>query len=229
MKILLVSATLFEVKPLVERFEQMVIMPDILQKLRYNDLEIDLLTPGIGMVQTAFYVGKYLSPAEYDLAVNAGICGSYNPDLTPGTVVHVVEEAIPETGVEGDGKFQSGYELGLLDPEEYPFDEGKLINDNYPELDVLKKLPEVYGNTVNTLQTDQDRISRLMALFPADVESMEGAAFLYACLLENMTCTLVRAVSNEVGEREKKKWQVKKAIKSLDEVLMKIFEELECP
>jgi len=227
MKILIVSATLLEVKPLVDRFDTMTLLPDILHKFRYNDLEIDLLTPGIGMVPTAFYLGKYLTDGNYKFAINAGICGTYNPEIPPGTVVHVVEECIPEAGVESEGKFRSFYSLGLQDPEEYPFDEGKLVNDNYPEYDTIESLRAVKGNSVYTMQTDPERIARLLKQFPADVESMEGASFLYACLVDNMACAQIRAVSNIVGERDKKKWKVNQALKNLDAVLMNLIEETE--
>jgi len=225
MKILLVSATRFEVKHLVDRFESMVIIPGVLQKLRVDQLEIDLLTPGIGMVQTAFYLGKYLGASNYTLAINAGICGAYSTEVPIGSVIHVIEECIPEAGVEEDGKFQSVFQMGLQDPGEFPFDEGKLINNNCPEMTSLKQLKPGTGNTVNTLFTDPGKLNQLKTLFPADVESMEGAAFLYACLVENVVCAQIRAVSNIVGERDKAKWDLKLAITKLDEILMTIFDE----
>ncbi len=227
MKILLVSATQFEVKRLVNRFESMVIIPGVLQKLRYDQLEIDLLTPGIGMVQTAFCLGKYLGAGNYTLAINAGFCGAYSIEIPIGSVIHVIEECIPEAGVEEDGKFQSVFQMGLQDPGEFPFDEGKLINNNYPEMTSLGQLKPGTGNTVNTLLTDPGKLNRLKTLFPADVESMEGAAFLYACRVENVVCAQIRAVSNIFGERDKRKWNVKLALKNLDATLIQLLEELD--
>ena len=226
MKILLVSATRFEVEPLAARFENIALIPSILHKLRNDYLEIDLLTPGIGMVQTAFYLGKYLAHSDYDLAINAGICGTYSKDIPIGSVIHVTEECIPEAGVEEDGRFLSLFEAGLLDFDEFPFDQGKLINLNYPKMTRLIQLKTGTGNTVNTMLTDPGKLRQLKTLFPADVESMEGAAFFWACQVEGVVCTQIRAVSNLVGERDKAKWDLKLAIKRLDEVLMAVLDEL---
>jgi len=226
MKILLVSATRFEVKPLADRFENIELIPSILHKLRFDHLEIDLLTTGIGMVQTAFCLGKHMTPGSYDLAINAGICGAYSKDIPIGSVIHVIEECIPEAGVEQDGRFLSLFEAGLLDPDEFPFDQGKLINVNYPKMTSLEQLNTGRGNTVITLQTDPGKINRLKTLFPADVESMEGAAFLWACMVEDVVCTQIRAVSNLVGERDKSKWDIRAAVKNLDVVLAQLFKEI---
>ena len=226
MRILLVSATRFEVKQLIDRVENISIIPGILQKLRYDSLEIELLTPGIGMVQTAFYLGKFLLQGNYDLAINAGICGAYSNDIPIGTVIHVTEECIPEAGVEEDGEFISLFQAGLMDSDEFPFDQGKLINVNYPEMTRLAQLKTGTGNTVNTMLTDPRKLSQLNTRFPADVESMEGAAFLWVCLVEGVVCTQIRAVSNLVGERDKAKWEIELALENLDAVLIDIFDEI---
>ena len=226
MKILLVSATRFEVEPLANRFENIETAPGLLYKLRHDHLEIDLLTTGIGMMKTAFLLGKHLAQGNYDLAINAGICGAYSSDIPIGIVVHVTEECMPEAGVEEDGEFLSLFEAGLMDFDEFPFDQGKLINLNYPKITSLAQLKTGSGNTVNTMVTDPGKINLLTNRFPADVESMEGAAFLHACLAEEVSCAQIRAVSNLVGERDKTKWDIGLAVKNLDAALMKVLEEV---
>jgi len=44
---------------------------------------------------------------------------------------------------------------------------------------------------------------------------MEGAAFFYACLLEGITCTQIRTISNKVEKRNKDNWDIPLAVKNL--------------
>jgi len=52
-------------------------------------------------------------------------------------------------------------------------------------------------------------------LFNPQVESMEGAAFFYACLLEGITCSQIRTISNKVEKRNKDNWNIPLAVKNL--------------
>lgn len=226
MKILLVTAATLEIKPLLERFDAMVLMPGILQKIRHDEMEIDILTPGIGIIPTAYYLGKYLPENDYDLAVNAGICGTYDPSLPLGKVVHVTEDSFPETGTETVNGFLTIYDLGLAGKRDFPFDDGILYNDNYPDLPFIASLPEVRSNTVSTLLTDPDKISALLARSPAQVETMEGAAFFFACMLENLKAIQIRAISNLVGEQNRRKWKINEAVNNLDQAIMTLLQSL---
>ncbi|MFH1297658.1 MAG: futalosine hydrolase [Bacteroidota bacterium] len=227
MKILLVSATHFEVQKLVDRNDPVEIITDHLYHLRKERMQVYLLTPGIGMLHTAFYLGKVLAQRSYDLAVNVGICGAYCRDIPLGSIVHVTTECLPEPGAEKDGLFRSVFELGLMPPDEYPFVDGKLVNTVIPGWKTIDRLPVVTGNSVSTLYADPGRIHQLTKLFPADVESMEGAAFLFGCLVEKLPSVQIRAVSNYVGERDKTKWEIRLAVKNLHDVLVRLIEEME--
>lgn len=226
MKILIVSATLFEVKKLAERQYMTETIPNHMYKFAIGRMQVHLLTPGIGLLHTAFWLGKILQEGAYELTVNAGICGSYRPDIPLGSVLHVTEEQLPEPGIYEDGTFRSLFELGLMPPDEDPFEEGKLVNRLFPKLNAIRNLQRVTGNTVSTMQTDPGRIQTLLTRFPADVESMEGAAVMFACLSEKIPCFQIRAVSNYVGERNKERWDIHKAIRNLDEKMSEILEEV---
>ena len=51
------------------------------------------------------------------------------------------------------------------------------------------------------------------------VEAMEGFAVLRACALAGVPAVEVRAVSNEVGERDRTRWEIPRALASLDAAL----------
>jgi len=58
------------------------------------------------------------------------------------------------------------------------------------------------------------------------VESMEGAAFHYACLLEKIPFFQLRSISNYVEVRDKSKWKIPLAIQQLNENLITYIEHL---
>ena len=56
---------------------------------------------------------------------------------------------------------------------------------------------------------------------------MEGAALHYVCLMEKIPFLQIRAVSNVIGERDKSRWKLKEAMKSLNESLVFLIQKLE--
>ena len=80
---------------------------------------------------------------------------------------------------------------------------------------VIDSLDKVNGITVNTTHGDDASIQKIQELFQPQVESMEGAAFFYACLLEGITCTQIRTISNKVEKRNKDNWDIPLAVKNL--------------
>jgi futalosine hydrolase len=54
----------------------------------------------------------------------------------------------------------------------------------------------------------------------AEIESMEGAAFLFACNQTKVSCRQIRAVSNYVEKRDRSKWNIPLAITNLNKVLI---------
>jgi futalosine hydrolase len=224
MHFLLVSATVFEIRPLLERLPLYQKLSEQLSRYQYKNSTIDVLIPGVGMVPTAFYLGKQLGAKHYDLAVNAGIAGTFNPSLPIGSVVHVTEDCVPELGAEDGDRFLSIFELGLADPDIPPYHHGKLINNIFENemlihLDIIRKLPKVKGITSNTIRGNAASIARIRQLAWADLETMEGAAFFYGCMTEKIPCLQVRAISNLVEERDKSRWNLPLALKNLNQVL----------
>ena len=226
MKILLVSATPFEIRPLLGHLEFIRKGSDFLNHYRYGKTLIDVLLPGIGMAIGSYHMGKQLASAKYDVAINAGICGSYSTSLKVGTVVEVIEDRFPELGAEDGDQFITVFDLGLTDHEMVPFNHGILSNKSLPGSETLKQLKKVSGNTVNTIHGNHNAIEKVKASFPADVETMEGAAFLYSCLSENIPCAQVRSVSNIVEERSRAKWDITLAVKNLNKTVIRIIQEI---
>lgn len=178
------------------------------------------------MVATAAWCAATLSTTSHDLALNLGVCGSFDGDLAPGTVVHVAADRIAELGAEDGERFLTVHDLGLLDASEFPFDNGRLVNAQPPAIGALRALPTVSGITVNTVHGHERTIAAAVERFRPQVESMEGAAFMYACLIVGVSFAQVRAVSNVVERRNRSAWRLGEAIDALGSTAVRIVDEL---
>lgn len=176
------------------------------------------------MAAAGVWTARTLARMPYDLALNAGLCGSFDPALPPGSVVHVVSDCFPELGAEDGDRFLSVGELKLLDEHEFPYAGGRLVNAAPPANSALARLPAVSGITVNTVHGREASIARVVERLAPQVESMEGAAFMYACLVTGVPFAQVRAVSNVVERRNRAAWRISEAIDALAAAMREIVE-----
>ena len=91
------------------------------------------------------------------------------------------------------------------------------------ELAALAQLPSVAGITVNTAHGHEPSIAALQSRCQADVESMEGAAFMYSCMTHQTIFAQVRAISNYIEKRNRDAWKMADAIKNLGHTGMEIL------
>jgi futalosine hydrolase len=180
---------------------------------------IDVLVTGIGMVATAAQSARALASARYDLAFNFGVCGSFDSALAPGTVVHVTTDRLSELGVEDGDRFVPVEELGLGAPS-------TIVNDAPPDNLPLAGLPRVSAITVNTVHGTESTIAAVRQRCDPQTESMEGAAFAYACALSGVPYAQVRAVSNIVERRNRSAWRLDLAIRNLHDTATRILDAL---
>lgn len=191
---------------------------------RFGDHDVDVLTTGVGMIATAAWCSRTFAAEHYDLALNVGLCGSFNASLAAPDVVHVTSDRIAELGAEDGDDFLTIHQLQLLGENEFPFDRGMLVNANPPQLPPLAALRSVTGITVNTVHGNERSIAAIRDRFDPDVESMEGAAFMYASLVAGVPFAQVRAVSNAVVRRNRSEWRIDEAIRALGEQSVKLLE-----
>lgn len=222
MKILLVAATHFEIEPLLSRFAD----PENPDQLPLPGLSADILITGVGMVATAFALGNQLALNQYDLAINAGIAGSFSFDIELGEVVSIAEDVFAEQGAEDGEEFLSLNDLGFGEVSQYSVSRsqtGRKSDETDLDLSMLKQLRTVKAITVNKVHGNELSISKTLSRFKAEVESMEGAAFFYACNQSQTPCIQLRAISNYVERRDKEKWKVGLAINNLNLFLINLL------
>ena len=224
MRILVVSATSVEIDPLVAGLRHISAGSARVNTYTRASHELDVLVTGVGMVATATWCSAVLARQRYDLALNLGVCGSFDRTLEPGTVVHVVSDCIAELGAEDDERFVTIQELDLVGLDEFPFRGGRLVNDAPPANPTLSRLPAVTGITVNTIHGNDRSIAFAARQFNPQVESMEGAAFMYACRIHETPFAQVRAVSNAVEKRNREAWRMAAAIRNLGATSLSILD-----
>jgi futalosine hydrolase len=219
MRILIVAATRLEVTPLLSGLGAAATHPGGALRHSHAGHDVEVLTTGIGMVATAARVSRALSTVSYDLAFNVGVCGAFDPALELGTVVHVVSDRLVEMGAEDGDRFLTADELHLeCDSELTAFP---------PTSAALARLPPVTGITVNTIHGNERSIAAVTERFRPQVESMEGAAFMYACMIHRpMPFAEVRAVSNVVERRNRAVWRLREAATNLGATVLRILESL---
>ncbi len=202
MKLLIVAATEKEIAPL-------------LQNIKILKHRTDVVITGVGMVATAFQLGKLFSKKKYDAAINLGICGSFNRAIKTGEVVNVTEDIFSEFGAEDGNDFLKLTDMKLADKKDMFLSPAKKFSSS-----VLKDFRKVKGITVNTVHGNTKSISKIVSLYKPDVESMEGAAFFYACNQFKIPALQLRAVSNYVENRNTENWNIPLAVKRLNEAAL---------
>ena len=205
--ILVIAATAKEINPFIEL-------------TRTGDLKnnIDILISGIGLAASTYHLAKQLALKKYDVVIQAGVAGSFDLRIALGAVVAVKQDTIADQSVVELQKLKTLFDLKLVPQDQYPYKKGWLIN---PNKEILKKtkLKTVRGISVNQISTSKQMIKFYRAVFDAVTESMEGAALHYVCLMENLPFVQVRSISNYIGERNKKKWDMNKSIANLNVAL----------
>jgi futalosine hydrolase len=206
--ILIVAATAKEIKPFIELTRT------------GNINNADILISGIGLTASTYQLAKQLALKKYDLVIQAGVAGCFDLKIPLGAVVAVKQDAIADQSVVELARLKTLFDLNLVPQDQYPYKKGWLINTNK---EVLKKtrLKTVKGISVNQISTSKQMIEFYREAFDPVTESMEGAALHYVCLLENIPFLQIRSISNYVGERNKKKWDMMDSIANLNDTLLK--------
>jgi futalosine hydrolase len=214
MYILLVAATENEIKTTSDWLSSV--------KGSVNGHEVEVLITGVGSAAASYAITRQLLWRSPEMVIQAGIGGSFNNGYPPETVAFIREEVFADLGVFQSNTFDDIFDLGLTGADDHPFTNRMLVNPQ-PEPWVKYGLPLVRGATINCISSTDQQIEAIRNKYQPVIESMEGAALHYACLMEHIPFIQLRAVSNFVGERDKTKWKLIEAITVLNEKLRRIL------
>jgi futalosine hydrolase len=216
MKIALAAATRKEIEPVQQYLAERVYLK--------GHHRFSVVLTGVGLMGTTYSLTRAWTLDKPDMAIQAGIAGSFHPLYSPGMVVAVREELVGDLGVMENG-WKDLFDMGLADADAFPFTGGRLVN---PHAELIRKshLETVRALSVNQVSTDPEQIRQLVQKFGPVVESMEGAAFHHVCLMEGIPFIQLRAISNQVGDRNKSNWQMGPAIRNLNNALIQLVNRI---
>ncbi|MDB5115269.1 MAG: mqnB [Mucilaginibacter sp.] len=221
MRILIVAATQCEVQQLMDALgmQKSDEADNLFVPRHISVANCSVLITGAGMVPTAFALGKHLPHNVYNLVINLGIAGSFDRNIKLGDVLEITTDTFAELGAEDDTRFINIEQLGL----------GASIFNPTSSLGHFTKkvnLAKATAITVNTVHGNEATIADVVSRFNPQLESMEGAAFFYACREFKVPCVQIRAVSNDVEKRNRDNWQIGLAVKNLNTFALDLIKEL---
>ena len=189
-----------------------------------------LVVTGVGPVNAALEMGAALGRYDISGVVNLGVAGSFDLAKAPlESAVAASAEVYADYGVAGtDGlvdtagfafpQWEGGEGRVLqrmeLDPEASARTMGLALSDGWTRGPAL---------TVAGVTGSLERAHALAERHGALTESMEGFSLALACLTRRLPFLEVRTISNGVGERDRKKWKLKQALASLENVTARLF------
>ncbi len=187
---------------------------------------------GVGAVNMGHGITSLMERFDIESVVMVGSAGAYHES---GAVLGDVVVA----------RFETYADLGLLSQEGWhPFD-GPPMNllVDVPEsthhfvldyerseqlLNVARQTGMSYAGsfiTVNGVSGDEDTAHSRYQRFQALAETMEGAAGAHVCCLYDVPFLEVRGVSNHAGVRDKRAWDIPKACRVAQEVVLAAMDE----
>lgn len=192
-----------------------------------NTLNIDVAVAGVGPAKAAARTAFVLGKTEYDLVMSAGIAGGFKKRAGIGDIVISERLIAAELGADAQKGFIPIDELGFG---------SNVIHADHQTVDRLSaRLVEanqvVRTGSILTLSTvtgSEEKAAALMQRFPyAQAEAMEGFGVATAAKEKNLPVLEIRAISNEIGPRDKGKWEIKEALAQLEKASASIAEVLE--
>lgn len=122
------------------------------------------------------------------------------------------------------GAFLDVFDLKLDRLNRFPYRDDLLHNF---KAESFSFLPKVKGLSVNKVHGSSNQIKRLKKRYPDDVESMEGVAIFYTCLIFDEGFLEIRAISNLDESRNKSNWDIPRSVKNQNEVAIGMVSELD--
>lgn len=220
MKILVVAPAQIEIAPLLSYLDKQFERINFFE-YRRAEVQIFPFITGYGMMQSAYALGKLDTVKHMDFVLCTGLCAAVTRVLDLGQVVNVHTEIFGDFGKEeADGKLTDIHDLQLIDPNLHPFRKGKLINENL--INPLK-YKVVNGMSMNKLLGSMESIELMNYKYHADIESFEGIAYAYACIMQQVPFIQIRAVSQFVEPMASDSSDLELAIDNLNEALIRLI------
>lgn len=190
MKVLIVSATLFESRFLGADFK-LYNSP----AQTHTNFPIPVLITGPGILSTTFSLTETLKHYQPDIIINMGIAGAINQQLKTGTHCVVTSDSYLDSGIYRNNAFKH------LSECDFSTEKNRFIKAG---ADITLLMPEYIAVTGQTVSLYYDmplcRRPEPYRQNNADLETMEGAAVFFIARQLGIPACSIRTISNVVGE-----------------------------
>lgn len=217
MNIVITAATTNEWKPAFLNINK-------LYTQKNKRLNVSFHVSGVGIAATAVSLTKLLCNEQPDLIIQMGIAGAFNNKEKLGKTFVIKNDCFADMGVEENKEWKDIFDLKLTKNNCPPYEKKGLPNPYLQQYNLLH-LPEATGITVNTINTQKNRIEQFKKKYTPDIETMEGAALHYVCREAKVAFLQIRSTSNYVGERNKTKWLLKESIENVNQTVLKLIDK----
>jgi futalosine hydrolase len=168
---------------------------------------VPVITTGVGAVNAAYALTRYLDREPVEAIVVCGIAGAYlGSGIAVGSVICAESECYGDLGAASPD--------GFLDMEALGFPIIPLTMQLFPAPRRARFV------TMNTCSGTDEAARVIEARTGGAVESMEGAAIAHVTALAGIPVGEIRGISNMVGNRERGAWRVKEAAVAAQEALL---------
>lgn len=182
---------------------------------------------GVGPVSAAAKTATILAHHDYDLVISAGIAGGFSGRADIGSIVVSSEIISGDLGTETSEGFKYAEDIGLGSSRVIV--DQPLAKNIVDHLSNSIQFPIHYGSilTLATVTSSSAVSEKLMARErEAVAEAMEGFGVALAAQDKGIPAIEIRAISNQVGPRDKNAWRIEEALISLEEAFAKLTEVL---
>lgn len=201
---------------------------------QFQGREVLAATTGVGVVNAGLVLGQALARKNLSGVLNLGVAGSFDLARHPlGSAWLVDEEIWPEYGLLASGWTSAdagalGFALGRVGDRRI-WD--RTAWDSEANLRRMGLAPRhgtedhglVKSLTVSGVTADAERAEALHARHQAGLENMEGFALAYGCALAEVPFVELRTVSNAVGARPPRDWDLPGALAALGQATAALF------
>jgi len=176
---------------------------------------VAILRTGVGPVNAAYALTRFLSRTEARSIVVCGVGGAYpSSGLTVGDIVCAETECYGDLGATTPSGFLDMKALG------FPVVEGPIPLFNELPMQVFPVERRARFVTMSTCTGTDNDARAIEARTGGAVESMEGAAIAHVAHLQGIPVGEVRAISNIVTNRDRSAWRLNEAAVAAQEALV---------
>jgi futalosine hydrolase len=185
---------------------------------------IPVLCTGVGAVNAAYSLTRYLEREQARAVIVCGIAGAYprafeEGGLGIGSVVCAESECYGDLGAQSPEGFLDMQAMGF---PLIPANEERKTESVYNVLpmQIFPATRRAGFVTVNTCTGTDARAREMEGRTGGSVESMEGAAIAHVAALYGVPAGEIRGISNRAGNRDRSTWRVKEAATAAQEALL---------